>query len=70
MAKTVVTKLDGKPALVVLPVGEKANFDRLRANTWAIEAGAVGYFLKDVPTRSCSGRSGRSRGARGTWRPW
>jgi Ala-tRNA(Pro) deacylase len=35
MAKTVVTKLDGKPALVVLPAGEKVNFDQLRANTGA-----------------------------------
>ena len=37
MAKTVVTKLDGKPALVVLPAGEKVNFDQLRANTGAHE---------------------------------
>jgi Ala-tRNA(Pro) deacylase len=37
MAKTVVTKLDGKPALVVLPAGEKVNFDHLRANTGARE---------------------------------
>ena len=35
MAKTVVTKLDGKPALVVLPAGEKVNFDQLRSNTGA-----------------------------------
>jgi Ala-tRNA(Pro) deacylase len=35
MAKTVVTKIDGKPALVVLPAGEKVNFDSLRANTGA-----------------------------------
>jgi Ala-tRNA(Pro) deacylase len=35
MAKTVVTKIDGKPALVVLPAGEKVNFDQLRANTGA-----------------------------------
>jgi len=35
MAKTVVTKLDGKPALVVLPAGEKVNLDQLRANTGA-----------------------------------
>ena len=38
MAKTVVTKLDGKPALVVLPAGEKVNLDQLRANTGAREA--------------------------------
>jgi len=37
MAKTVVTKLDGKPALVVLPAGERVNFDQLRANTGARE---------------------------------
>ena len=35
MAKTVVTKIDGKPALVVLPAGEKVNFDQLRSNTGA-----------------------------------
>ena len=35
MAKTVVTKIDGKPALVVLPAGEKVNLDQLRANTGA-----------------------------------
>ena len=35
MAKTVVTKIDGKPALVVLPAGEKVNFDQLRSNTAA-----------------------------------
>ena len=35
MAKTVVAKLDGKPALVVLPAGEKVNFDKLRAKTGA-----------------------------------
>lgn len=35
MAKTVVTKIDGKPALVVLPAGEKVNFDQLRAKTGA-----------------------------------
>jgi Ala-tRNA(Pro) deacylase len=35
MAKTIVTKLDGKPALVVLPAGEKVNFDQLRAKTGA-----------------------------------
>jgi Ala-tRNA(Pro) deacylase len=37
MAKTVVTKLDGKPVLVVLPAGEKVNLDQLRANTGARE---------------------------------
>jgi Ala-tRNA(Pro) deacylase len=37
MAKTVVTKLDGKPALVVLPASERVNFDQLRANTGARE---------------------------------
>src|SRR5215204_4939351 len=37
MAKTVVTKLDGKPALVVLPASEKVNLDQLRANTGARE---------------------------------
>ena len=37
MAKTVVTKLDGKPTLVVLPAEEKVNFDQLRANTGARE---------------------------------
>ena len=35
MAKTVVTKLDGKPALVVLPARERVNFDQIRANTGA-----------------------------------
>ncbi|HEX5073293.1 MAG TPA: YbaK/EbsC family protein, partial [Gemmatimonadaceae bacterium] len=35
MAKTVVTKIDGKPALVVLPAGEKVDFDQIRANTGA-----------------------------------
>ena len=35
MAKTVVAKIDGKPALVVLPAGEKVNFDKLRAKTGA-----------------------------------
>ena len=35
MAKTVVTKIDGKPALVVLPAGEKVNLDQLRADTGA-----------------------------------
>jgi Ala-tRNA(Pro) deacylase len=38
MAKTVVAKLDGKPALVVLPAGEKVNLDQLRAHTGAREA--------------------------------
>jgi Ala-tRNA(Pro) deacylase len=37
MAKTVVAKLDGKPALVVLPAREKVNLDTLRANTGARE---------------------------------
>jgi len=37
MAKTVVAKLDGKPALVVLPAGEKVNLDQLRAKTGARE---------------------------------
>ena len=37
LAKTVVTKLDGKPALVVLPASDKVDFDRLRANTGARE---------------------------------
>src|SRR6476659_142344 len=35
MAKTVVTKIDGKPALVVLPAGEKVDFDQISANTGA-----------------------------------
>ena len=35
MAKTVVTKIDGRPALVVLPAGEKVDFDQIRANTGA-----------------------------------
>ena len=38
MAKTVVTKLDGKPALVVLPAREKVNLDELRAKTGAHDA--------------------------------
>ena len=37
MAKTVVTKLDGKPALVVLPAREKVSLDQLRENTGAHE---------------------------------
>ena len=37
MAKTVVAKLDGKPALVVLPAGEKVDLEQLRANTGARE---------------------------------
>jgi len=37
MAKTVVAKIDGKPALVVLPAGEKVNLEQLRANTGARE---------------------------------
>ena len=37
MAKTVVTKLDGKPALVVLPAREKVSLDQLRQNTGARE---------------------------------
>ncbi|HEX5831712.1 MAG TPA: YbaK/EbsC family protein [Gemmatimonadaceae bacterium] len=38
MAKTVVAKLDGKPALVVLPAREKVNLEQLRASTGAREA--------------------------------
>ena len=37
MAKTVVAKLDGKPALVVLPAREKVNLEQLRASTGARE---------------------------------
>jgi Ala-tRNA(Pro) deacylase len=37
MAKTVVAKIDGKPALLVLPAREKVNLEQLRANTGARE---------------------------------
>ena len=35
MAKTVVAKIDGKPALVVLPAREKVNLEQLRASAGA-----------------------------------
>jgi Ala-tRNA(Pro) deacylase len=35
MAKTVVTKFDGKPALVVLPAREKVDLEQLRESTGA-----------------------------------
>lgn len=37
MAKTVVAKLDGKPALVVLPANEKVDLEQVRATTGARE---------------------------------
>lgn len=37
MAKAVVAKLDGKPAMVVLPAGEKVDLERLRASAGAQE---------------------------------
>jgi DNA-binding NarL/FixJ family response regulator len=36
----------------------------------AVEAGAIGYLLKDVPHEACFRRCAAWRAVSVTWRPW